>query len=122
MRFVLPLILAVLALGALPSCKRIEAKLRRLAEQSGVTPKPAPPKPAEPELTPEEQAIEKKLQETAMLEAAAPAPEVPAAPAFELNKSSVVSILGYHDADRRAEIPGADAGHQGLKNSRDPIQ
>ena len=127
MRFVLPLILAVLALGALPSCKRIEAKLRRLAEQSGVTPKPAPPKPAEPELTPEEQAIEKKLQETAMLEAAAPAPEVPAAPAFELNKSSVVSILGYHDFKDRGGSPMVisaskfKAQMQAIKDSKIPV-
>ncbi len=94
MRFVFPLILVVLALGTLPSCKRIEAKLRRLAEQSGVTPKPPPPpKPEEPALTPEELAIEKKLQETALLEAAAPAPEVPAAPAFELNRCLILYIL-----------------------------
>ena len=78
MRFVLPLIFAALTLGVLPSCKRIEAKLRRLAEQSGVTPKPPPPpKPEEPALTAEEQAIEKKLQETALQEAAAPGPEAP---------------------------------------------
>ena len=127
MRFALLLIFAVLALGTLPSCKRIEAKLRRLAEQSGVTPKPPPPKPVEPELTPEEQAIEKKLQETALLEAAAPAPEVPAAPAFELNKSSVVSILGYHDFKDRGgspmliAAPKFRAQMQAIKDSKIPV-
>lgn len=127
MRFVFPLLLALLALGALPSCKRIEAKLRRLAEQSGVTPKPPPAKPAEPELTAEEQAIEKKLQDTALLEAARPAPEVPAAPAFELNKSSVVSILGYHDFRDRGgspmliAAPKFRAQMQAIKDSKIPV-
>ncbi len=107
MRTVTLILLATLALGALPACKRIESKLRRLAEQSGVTPKPppSPPKPAEPVLTAEELAIEKKLQETALLEAATPEPEVPKAPAFVLNKSAVVSILGYHDFRERGGSP-----------------
>jgi peptidoglycan/xylan/chitin deacetylase (PgdA/CDA1 family) len=130
MRFVFPLLFVVLALGTLPSCKRIEAKLRRLAEQSGVTPKPPPPpapKPEEPVLTAEEQAIEKKLQETALLEAAAPVPEVPAAPAFELNKSSVVSILGYHDFRDRGgspmliAAPKFRAQMQAIKDSKIPV-
>jgi peptidoglycan/xylan/chitin deacetylase (PgdA/CDA1 family) len=128
MRIVFPFILVVLALGALPSCKRIEAKLRRLAEQSGVTPQPPPPpKPEEPVLTAEEQAIEKKLQETALLAAAAPVPEVPAAPAFELNKSSVVSILGYHDFKDRGgspmliAAPKFRAQMQAIKDSKIPV-
>ncbi|WP_395742562.1 polysaccharide deacetylase family protein [Prosthecobacter sp.] len=128
MRFVLPLIFAALALGVLPSCKRIEAKLRRLAEQSGVTPKPPPPpKPEEPALTAEEQAIEKKLQETALQEAAAPGPEMPAAPAFELNKSSVVSILGYHDFKDRGgspmliSAPKFRTQMQAIKDSKIPV-
>lgn len=127
MRFAFLPLVAILALSALPSCKRIEAKLRRLAEQSGVTPKPPPPKPAEPELTAEEQAIEKKLQESALLEAAAPTPEVPAAPAFELNKSSVVSILGYHDFRDRGgspmliAAPKFRAQMQAIKDSKIPV-
>ena len=128
MRFVFPFIVAVLALCSLPSCKRIEAKLRRLAEQSGVTPKPPPPpKPEEPALTPEELAIEKKLQETALLEAATPPPEVPAAPAFELNKSSVVAILGYHDFRDRGGSPMLIAAPkfreqmQAIKDSKIPV-
>ncbi len=127
MRFAFPFILVVLVLGTLPSCKRIEAKLRRLAEQSGVTPKPPPPQPEEPALTPEEQAIEKKLQETALLAAAAPEPEMPAAPAFELNKSSVVSILGYHDFKDRGgspmliAAPKFRAQMQAIKDSKIPV-
>jgi len=127
MRFVFPFLLVAFALGTLPSCKRIEAKLRRLAEQSGVTPKPPPPKPEEPVLTAEEQAIEKKLQETALLAAAAPVPEVPAAPAFELNKSSIVSILGYHDFKDRGgspmliAAPKFRAQMQAIKDSKIPV-
>lgn len=130
MRFAFTFLLVLLALGTLPSCKRIEAKLRRLAEQSGVTPKPPPPpppKPEEPVLTPEEQAIEKKLQETAMQDAAAPPPEAPPVPAFELNKSSVVAILGYHDFRDRGGSPMLIAAPkfrdqmQAIKDSKIPV-
>ncbi len=128
MRFASLILLVLLALGTLPSCKRIEDKLRRLAEQSGVTPKPPPPpKPAEPVLTPEEQAIEKKLQESALLATAAPEPDVPKATAFELNKSSVVSILGYHDFRERGGSPMLIASTkfreqmQAIKDSKIPV-
>ena len=129
MRNLTIILLAALALAALPSCKRIEDKLRRLAEQSGVTPKPPPPptKPAEPVLTEEEKAIEKKLQESAMVAAAAPEPEVPKAPAFELNKSAVVSILGYHDFRDRGGSPMLISSPkfreqmQAIKDSKIPV-
>ena len=131
MRHLTFILLVVLALGALPGCKRIEDKLRRLAEQSGVTPEPpAPPQqpvPAEPVLTPEEQAIEKKLQESAMLATAAPDPDIPKAPEFELNKSSVVSILGYHDFRERGGSPMLMAAPkfreqmQAIKDSKIPV-
>lgn len=122
------ILLASFALGSLPSCKRIEEKFRRLAEQSGVAPKqPEAPKGADPVLTPEEQAIEKKLQESAMIEAAAPEPEVSKAPEFELNKSSVVSILGYHDFRERGGSPMLIAAPkfreqmQAIKDSKIPV-
>lgn len=128
MRPVTAILLATLMLASVSSCKRIEAKLRRLAEQSGVTPKPPPPpKPAEPALTAEEQAIEKKLQESAMTDAAAPEPAVPAAPAFELNKSSVVAILGYHDFRDRGgspmliSAPKFKEQMQAIKDSKIPV-
>jgi peptidoglycan/xylan/chitin deacetylase (PgdA/CDA1 family) len=131
MRHLTLIFLVVLALGALPGCKRIEDKLRRLAEQSGVTPKPpVPPKqavPAEPVLTPEEQAIEKKLQESALLAAGVPEPDVPKAPEFELNKSAVVSILGYHDFRDRGGSPMLIAAPkfreqmQAIKDSKIPV-
>jgi peptidoglycan/xylan/chitin deacetylase (PgdA/CDA1 family) len=70
-------------------------------------------------------AIEKKLQDTALLQAAAP--EAPAAPAFELNKSSVVSILGYHDFKDRGgspmliAAPKFRAQMQAIKDSKIPV-
>jgi peptidoglycan/xylan/chitin deacetylase (PgdA/CDA1 family) len=122
------LFITLLVLSILPSCKRIEDKLRRLAEQSGVTPKPAPaPKPAEPELTEEELAIEKKLQESAAAATAAPEPEIPASPAFDLNKSSVVAILGYHDFKNRGGSPMLISAPkfreqmQAIKDSKIPV-
>lgn len=129
MRLLTTILLATLALGTLPSCKRIEAKLRRLAEQSGVTPKPSEaPKSAEPVLTPEEQAMEKKLQEATLLQSAVPnEPDVPKAPEFELNKSSVVSILGYHDFRERGGTPMLIAAPkfreqmQAIKDSKIPV-
>lgn len=121
-------LLSLLILGSLASCKRVEEKLRRLAEQSGVAPKPeAPPKPAEPVLTPEEQAIEKKLEESTLLTAVAPEPEAPEEPEFELNKSSVVSILGYHDFRERGGSPMMIAAPkfreqmQAIKDSKIPV-
>jgi peptidoglycan/xylan/chitin deacetylase (PgdA/CDA1 family) len=122
------LLLILLSICVLPSCKRIEDKLRRLAEQSGVAPKPPPPpQPAEPALTEEEKAIEKKLQESAMAATAAPEPQIPAAPAFELNKSSVVSILGYHDFRERGGSPMLISSSkfreqmQAIKDSKIPV-
>jgi len=128
MRSLCLLFITLLALGILPSCKRVEDKLRRLAEQSGVAPKPPPPpKPAEPVLTEEEKAIEKKLQDSAAAATAAPEPEIPAAPAFELNKSSVVAILGYHDFKDRGGSPMLISAPkfreqmQAIKDSKIPV-
>ncbi|HEY1051687.1 MAG TPA: polysaccharide deacetylase family protein [Prosthecobacter sp.] len=122
------ILLATLALGTLPSCKRIEDKLRRLAQQSGVAPKPEPAKPAEPALTAEEEAMEKKLQESTQLQSAVPnEPETPKAPELELNKSSVVSILGYHDFRERGGTPMLIAAPkfreqmQAIKDSKIPV-
>lgn len=84
------------------SCKRIEAKLDRLARTAGLIEEPPPP---EPELTPEELAMQKRLQDTAAFATATEADLVPKAVPFELNKSSVVSILGYHDFRERGGSP-----------------
>jgi peptidoglycan/xylan/chitin deacetylase (PgdA/CDA1 family) len=92
----------------LTSCKRIEAKLERLARAAGITNEPTPaakPKTTELELTPEQKAMEARVLNSAIFEAAAPALEVPKAIPFELNKSAVVSILGYHDFRERGGSP-----------------
>lgn len=122
------ILLSTLALGPLPSCKRIEEKLRRLAEQSGVAPKSEPAKPAEPALTAEEQAMEAKLHESTLLQSAVPnEPEPPKEPELDLNKSSVVSILGYHDFRERGGTPMLIAAPkfreqmQAIKDSKIPV-
>jgi peptidoglycan/xylan/chitin deacetylase (PgdA/CDA1 family) len=118
---------ALLSLAALPACKRIQDKLERLAEKSGALPPKPAPKPAEPQLTPEQELIEKKLKDSAMLEAAAPEPVIPAAPAFELNKSANVAVLGYHDVRDRGGSPMLIAGSkfreqmQVIKDSQIPV-
>ena len=125
-RLTLPIFI-LMALAALPSCKRIQDKLERLAEKSGALPPKPAPKPAEQPLTPEQELIEKKLKDSAMLEAAAPEPVIPAAPAFELNKSATVAILGYHDVRDRGGSPMLIAGSkfreqmQAIKDSQIPV-
>lgn len=104
MRSSLFLLLALLALG-LPACKRIEAKLDRLARAAGLKQEPPPAAKAEPRLTPEQEAMEKRVQDSAVFAAAKPEDVVPKAEPFELNKSAVVSILGYHDFRERGGSP-----------------
>ncbi len=102
--------LSILLLIGLPACKRIESKLDRLARAAGITQEPPPaPKPKEAAhvLTPEQEAMEKRLQDSAVFEAAKEedlALKEKEAP-FELNKSAVVSILGYHDFKERGGSP-----------------
>lgn len=90
------------------SCKRIEAKLDRIARAAGLTTEaaqPTKPKPPEVPLTPEQQAIEARALNNAIFEAAKPEEVVPKAVPFELNKSALVSILGYHDFRERGGSP-----------------
>ncbi len=95
------------ALTCLTSCKRVEAKLDRLARLAGLTTpaEEAPKKKAEPVLTPEQQALEAKVLNSAVFETVKPEVEAPKAEPFELNKSAVVSILGYHDFKARGGSP-----------------
>jgi peptidoglycan/xylan/chitin deacetylase (PgdA/CDA1 family) len=107
MRLIPICLLAALLLPA-TSCKRIEAKLDRLARAAGITAESSPQaktKPAEPVLTPEQQAIEARVLNSAIFEAAKPEEAAPKAIAFELNKSAVVAILGYHDFRERGGSP-----------------
>jgi len=105
MRIISTLLLAAI-LPLSTSCKRIEAKLDRLARAAGITTEDAKPvKATEPALTPEQQAMEARLLNSAVFEAAKPEEIVPKAVAFELNKSAVVAILGYHDFRERGGSP-----------------
>ncbi|TDU69238.1 polysaccharide deacetylase [Prosthecobacter fusiformis] len=101
--------LSILLLAGLPACKRIESKLDRLARAAGITPELPPEQKTalvEAPLTPEQEAMEKRLQESAVFEAAKEEDlQAPKAEAFELNKSAVVSILGYHDFRERGGSP-----------------
>jgi len=110
------------------SCKRIEAKLDRMAQTAGITQKPQPkPKAAEPVLTPEQQAIEARLHASAVFEVARPEDAMPKTAPFELNKSAVVSILGYHDFRERGgspmviATPKFRAQMQAIKDSGIPV-
>jgi peptidoglycan/xylan/chitin deacetylase (PgdA/CDA1 family) len=121
-----PAIVALLAGVVLgfTGCEKIRSKLDRLASAAN-------PKTTEMEqvpLTPEEERMNKLLQDPKLFEATAAAePEVPKASAFELNKSSVVSVLGYHDFRER----GGDAmminatkfreQMQAIKDSKIPV-
>jgi peptidoglycan/xylan/chitin deacetylase (PgdA/CDA1 family) len=95
------------AFTCLTSCKRIEAKLDRLARLAGLTTpaEESPKKKAEPELTPEQVALEARVLNSAVFETVKPEVEAPKAEPFELNKSAVVSILGYHDFKARGGSP-----------------
>ena len=107
MRFLTICLLAALTGLFTTSCKRLEAKLDRLARLAGITTpgEEVAKKKAEPVLTPEQQALEAKVLNSAVFEAAKPEEAAPKATAFELNKSSVVAILGYHDFKERGGSP-----------------
>lgn len=111
-----------LACGGLVSCNKIKAKLQRLSEAN----KPKPAEPQEVPLTPEEEKMNKTLEDPSLL-AGAVVEDVPKATAFELNKSSVVSILGYHDFRERGGSPmliSADRFRQqmqAVKDSKIPV-
>jgi peptidoglycan/xylan/chitin deacetylase (PgdA/CDA1 family) len=89
----LPSLLLCLALSAgLTSCDRVKAKIKDILREHA----PEVIEPPKPVLTPEEEAMNKMLENPDVFEDA-PEDNVPKAIAFELNKSSTVSILGYHD-------------------------
>ncbi len=99
-RLLLVPLFALAISSALVSCGRVKAKLERLAEAN----KPKIAEPQEVPLTAEEERMNKTLEDPGLL-AGAVVEEVPKATAFELNKSSVVSILGYHDFRERGGTP-----------------
>ena len=91
--------MALLLVALAPGCERVKNKLNRLVEAGRAQPEPSPP--PEPPLTEEEMAINARMADPALFDASENLPAVPKATAFELNKSSVVSILGYHDFKER---------------------
>ena len=95
----------LLLVAALPSCKRIEAKLDRLARASGLIKEEPSAGAVEEAASAEEMAAEKKIKENAVFEAAKDEDLPQKAEVFELNKSAVVSILGYHDFRERGGSP-----------------
>lgn len=95
-RRLLSALLLPLCLAA-AGCERISQKLERLAAAG----QEAPPPEADIPLTEEERRINAALDNESLFDASAPLAEVPKAEVFELNKSSVVSILGYHDFKER---------------------
>lgn len=102
------LLLSLLALLPVSGCKRIEAKLDRLARAAGLSKEPPPAaaeKTAEVPLTPEQEAMEKRLEHSSVFEAPKAEELALKAEPFELNKSAVVSILGYHDFRERGGSP-----------------
>ena len=122
-RFLLVLSAVMIAAGGLVSCNKIKAKLERLAEAN----KPQLAEPAEVPLTPEEEKLNKTLEDPSLLAGAVVEETVQKATAFELNKSSIVSILGYHDFRERGGSPmmiSADRFRQqmqAIKESKIPV-
>lgn len=100
-RAFLLLLLTAMLVAEGTGCSRIKAKLERLAKAG----KPEPVSPQETPLTPEEERMNARLNDPKLFEGAAPDDEVPKAQPFELNKSSVVAILGYHDFRDRGGSP-----------------
>jgi peptidoglycan/xylan/chitin deacetylase (PgdA/CDA1 family) len=91
------------------SCKRLESKLERLARLAGINTAASTstqPTPSEDiPLTAEQQALEARVRNSTVFETARPEVIPVKVPTFELNKSSVVAILGYHDFRERGGSP-----------------
>ena len=112
--------LLALGLSVLSSCDKVKKLLPKQPERQAQVAEPAPDPEAE------------KAAAAAKAEMfgpeKAPEPEVPKAPAFELNKSSLVSILLYHDFVERipktemmVSMPTFRAQMQALKDANIPV-
>ncbi len=105
-----PALLCLLTLlPVFSSCKRLESKLERLARLAGLTTNEVatrqPTPGADAPLTAEQQELEARVRNSTVFETAAPEVISAKEPSFELNKSSVVAILGYHDFRERGGSP-----------------
>lgn len=86
------LLACLLVLPMLTSClDEVKSQLKELL------PKPPPPPPVERPLTEEELKLQKTMEGADVFSETQPAEAVPKAESFELNKSSLVSIMCYHD-------------------------
>jgi len=116
------LLLAVMIVTT-PSCERVQDKLKRLAS-AGQVEAPVPEEAAP--LTEEEKRLNDLLKDPALFDSA-PVSALPVAEVFELNRSAVVSILGYHDfRERGAEAMIIEAAKfraqmQNIKDSKIPV-
>jgi peptidoglycan/xylan/chitin deacetylase (PgdA/CDA1 family) len=89
-------------LGVGTGCSRVKDKLQRLAQAAeGKMPEVVQ---VDSELTEDEQKLNALLESPDLFEPA-PDADLPKAVPFELNKGSVVSILGYHDFKEKGGEP-----------------
>ncbi len=124
-RFLCFLMLITSLLAVQTGCSRIKEKLQRLAQTAGVQPAPTV---QEPVLTAEEEKLNAALADPKLFDASAPEDDAaPKAIPFELNRSSIVSILGYHDfRDRGGDAMLINATKfreqmQAIKDSKIPV-
>ena len=114
----------ICVLASLASCNRIKAKLERLAAANRPPSEESAPAPSP--LTPEEERINRALENPELL-TVSPDQDVPKAEVFELNRSSIVSVLGYHDFKERGGTPMMISGDrfrqqmQAIKDSKIPV-
>ena len=116
----LGLVLAGLCLMSLTSCDKIKARIDSVVKRS----RQLQPQHEAP-LSSEEERMNRILQDPKLFEAAQPIPEAPVVQ--EINKSAIVSILGYHDFRDRGGTPMIIAGPkfrqqmQAIKDSKIPV-
>jgi peptidoglycan/xylan/chitin deacetylase (PgdA/CDA1 family) len=124
------LLVAMACLCCVPACDRLKAKVEAILESSKPKTAPLPGQDAVVEATPEQSMKDAsdggKVFDTAQpMPVAEPVEEVPAAP--EINKSALVSILGYHDFRERGGTDMIIAGPkfrqqmQAIKDSKIPV-
>lgn len=107
------------------SCLLTTSCLEKLKE---LLPKPPPKAPAEHVMTEEELKLQKTMESADVFSAAPETAEAPKAEPFEVNKSSIVSVLLYHDFVERiprtemmVSVPVFRAQMQALKDANIPV-
>ncbi len=110
-----------LLLAVSPSCDRMKELLPKQPPKQEAAPAEAP-------LTEEEEKLQKTMEGDQVFSPKVDFGEVPKAVAFELNKSSIVSLLLYHDFVERiprtemmVSVPTFRAQMQALKDANIPV-